>query len=287
LFFATSCSSKIMAYIPGSSLYGVKAFGDTGEAPNATAQPDVVQARASAPTELDKLQPAVQSIERGGNEETIELLKDIRQTQGASSSNPKNGGYLTRIPIAGELIGMTPLVDKIPLLGPMCFGKAAPGPSGQLPGTYTPWNDGGCCSGKKFGARFCGIAFKKPPCCDCCDCIQCSLPVPCNPDLQDAGFDCSLCGCWSGLCHLWLPQLTCCHVSMLIPVFHLLGWNPGCMCCMDGCKGIPIFCLPSCFKALFCGQYEDIDEGANSDVKGGGEPPTADSVVEAAIEAQA
>jgi hypothetical protein len=56
---------------------------------------------------------------------------------------------------------------------------------------------------------------------------------------------------------------------------------------MDGCKDIPIFCLPSCFKALFCGQYEDIDEGANSDVKGGGEPPTADSVVEAAIEAQA
>jgi hypothetical protein len=77
-----------MAYIPGSSLYGVKAFGDTGEAPNATAQPDVVQARASAPTELDKLQPAVQSIERGGNEETIELLKDIRQTQGHELKAP-------------------------------------------------------------------------------------------------------------------------------------------------------------------------------------------------------
>ena len=56
------------------------------------------------------------------------------------------------------------------------------------------------------------------------------------------------------------------------------------MCCMDGCKGIPIFCLPSCFKALFCGQYEDIDGNANRDVKGGEEPPIPDSAVEAAIE---
>jgi hypothetical protein len=227
-------------------------------------------------------------MERGGDEEIVKLLRDIRQNQKKGGGNPKGGGFLTKIPIVGACIGMIPLVDKIPVLGPMCFGKADhPDPSGQISGTYTPWNEDGCFSGKIFGASCCGIAFKKPqlPCCNCnpCGCIKCSLPILCNPELEGVGFDCP----WAF--HLCLPQLTCCHVSMRIPVFHLLGWNPGCMCCMEGCGGIPISFLPCFCKTLSCGQYEDIDGNANRDVKGGEtavEAPIADTAVEAAIEAQ-
>jgi hypothetical protein len=246
----------------------------------------------------DAADGAAQRMERGGEDEILSLLKAIhqdRQGQSASFLKPKGGGYLTQIPIVGTCIGMIPLVDKIPLLGPMLFGKAAPNPnpSGKLTGTYEPWNEGGCRSGKLFGASGCGIAFKKPHPNLQCDCCPCSMPVLCNGELKGVGFDCSLCDPWPGVCSRWTPSgaLTCCHISMRIPVFHLFAWNPGCMCCMEGCEGIQISWLPSCFKALYCGHYEDIDGDANhkpDHLRGTvNEPPIANTAVEAAIEAQA
>jgi hypothetical protein len=58
-------------------------------------------------------------MERGGDEEIVKLLRDIRENQGRGFLNPSGGGYLTKIPLLGACIGMIPLVDKIPLLGPI------------------------------------------------------------------------------------------------------------------------------------------------------------------------
>jgi hypothetical protein len=65
-----------------------------------------------------------------------------------------------------------------------------------------------------------------------------------------------------------LPFMSCCHISVNVPAGYCMGWMPGCICCKDGCKGIPIFCLAQLFKLVCCAANEEKDPKENRGKKG-------------------
>ena len=65
-----------------------------------------------------------------------------------------------------------------------------------------------------------------------------------------------------------LPFMSCCHISVNVPAGYCMGWMPGCICCKDGCKGIPIFCLAQLFQLVCCAANEEKDPKKNRGTKG-------------------
>jgi hypothetical protein len=94
------------------------------------------------------------------NAEILALLKDIdaRLKSGGAPgsvsmmrSGGKKGGLLVQIPVLGSVVRRIPMIEQIPILGPMCCAPPQKGAEGgspdQDPGgseyhnTYSHWND--------------------------------------------------------------------------------------------------------------------------------------------------